>query len=193
VKFAYADPPYLGRAEYYRAHHAEAMIWDDPETHRALIERLQDEYPDGWVMSLSEASLRTILPMTPVGARVGAWMTDRARFAGKAIPVRRHFEPVIFMGGRPYSDSGNRAADFVITKQEPLPAGRPRYAMVKQDIRQGKTFVGRKPEAFARWVFALLGLTAEDTFVDLFPGSGAVASAYASWLSEQPLPLGVVA
>jgi hypothetical protein len=193
MKFAYADPPYLGRGEYYRAHHPDAMSWNDPETHRALIQRLQDEFPDGWVMSLSEPSLRIILPMCPAEARVGAWMTDRARFAGKAVPVRKHFEPVIFMGGRPYDETGNRAADFIVTKQEPMPAGQPRYIMRKADIRAGKTFVGRKPRAFARWVFALLGLREDDEFVDLFPGSGAVSVEHAAWLAEQPLPLGEVA
>ena len=185
MKFAYADPPYLGRGEYYRAHHPDAMRWNDPETHRELIERLQAEFPDGWAMSLSEASLRTILPMCPVGARVGAWITDRARFAGKPVPVRKHFEPVIFMGGRPYSDTGNRSADFVVTKQERLPEGQPRYAMVKENIRAGKTFVGRKPSAFAMWVFDLLGLQADDEFIDLFPGSGAVTEAHSLWLNEK--------
>jgi hypothetical protein len=190
MKFAFADPPYLGRAEYYRAHHPDAMSWNDPETHRALVARLQAEFPDGWVMSLNERSLRTILPMCPPESRVGAWMTDRPRFAGKAVPVRRHFEPVIFMGGRPYSDTGNRTADFIVTAQQRLPAGRPRYAMVKQDIRAGKTFVGRKPAAFANWVFALLGLTVADEFVDLFPGSGAVGEAYQAWLAASiPTPL----
>lgn len=185
MRFAYADPPYLGRGEYYRAFHDDAMSWNDPETHRKLIERLQAEFPDGWVMSLSERSLRTILPMCPPAARVGAWVTDRPRFAGKAVPVRKHFEPVIFMGGRSYGDTGNRTADYIITKQQPLPAGQPRYAMVKQDIRAGKTFLGRKPQAFALWVFELLGLRPADEFVDLFPGSGAVADAYQAWLAGQ--------
>lgn len=189
MKFAYADPPYLGRAEYYRAHHPDAMKWDDPETHRALIGRLQADFLDGWAISLSERSLRTILPMCPPEARVAAWITDRPRFAGKAVPVRKHFEPVIFMGGRSYAETGNRAADYIVTKQEPLPAGTPRYAMVKSDIRAGKTFLGRKPRAFALWLFDLLGLQAGDEFVDLFPGSGAVTAAYKEWAGErEPLP-----
>ena len=184
MKFAYADPPYLGRAEYYRAHHPDAMIWNDLETHRALIERLQAEYRDGWAMSLSEKSLRQILPMCPMGARVCAWITDRPRYAGKAIPVRRHFEPVIFVGGRPYEDTGNRAADFIVTAQEPLPAGQPRYAMVKSDLRSGKTFVGRKPAAFALWILDLLGWLEGDEIDDLSPGSGAVQSAWASRMAR---------
>lgn len=169
MRFAYADPPYLGRAEYYVAHHADAMIWDDPETHRALIARMQAEYPDGWVMSLSEKSLRTILPMCPPAARTAAWISERSRYAGKAMPVRRHFEPVIFCGGR---DGPNRAADFVVTPQEPMPAGEKRYAMDKSAIRAGDIFVGRKPAAFCRWVLDLLGYESGDMIDDLFPGTG---------------------
>lgn len=178
MRFAYADPPYLGRAEYYRAHHPDAMTWNDPETHRALIAHLQAEYPDGWALSLNERSLRTILPMCPPEARVAACITDRPRFAGKAVPVRKHFEPVIFNGGRPYSDTGNRAADFLVTKQERLPAGQPRYAMRKDDLRSGRTFVGRKPKAFSLWVLDLLGWLPGDMIDDLFPGTGAVQEAW---------------
>ncbi len=185
MRFAYADPPYLGRGEYYRAHHPGALAWDSPETHRALIHRLQADFSDGWAMSLSERSLRAILPMCPPEARVAAWITDRPRFAGKPVPVRKHFEPVIFMGGRSYEETGNRTADFVVTAQERLPAGQPRYAMVKSDIRSGRTFLGRKPRAFAFWMFDLLGLQPGDEFADLFPGSGAVGDAYQAWLQVQ--------
>lgn len=191
MKFAYADPPYLGRGEYYTAHHPEAMIWDDPATHKALIDRLQAEYPNGWVMSLSEQSLRVILPMCPEGARVCAWITDRPRFAGKPVPVRRHFEPVILMGGRDYDNTGNRTGDFVFTAQEPT--NEPRYRMVKEDIRAGKTFLGRKPQAFCRWVLDLLGVQREDEVVDLFPGTGAMGHAIAQRLQLEPQPFGLFA
>jgi hypothetical protein len=182
MKFAYADPPYLGRGEYYRAHHPDAMSWNRLETHADLIARLQAEYPDGWAMSLSERSLRQILPLCPPEARTAAWCTDRPRFAGKAIAVRKHFEPVIFCGGRSYDETGNRTADFIVTKQEPLPAGQPRYAMKKHDLRSGQTFVGRKPQAFSLWVLDLLGWLPGDTIDDLFPGSGAVTAAWATKL-----------
>lgn len=187
LRFAYADPPYLGRAEYYRAHHPDAMIWDRPETHQALVARLQAEYPAGWALSLSERSLRTILPMCPPEARTAAWCTDRPRYAGKAVPVRKHFEPVIFCGGRGYADTGNRTADFIITKQEPLPAGQPRYEMKKTDLRSGQTFVGRKPAAFALWVLELLGWLPGDTIDDLFPGSGAMQAAWEKRISAPTL------
>lgn len=183
MKFAYADPPYLGRGEYYRAHHPEAMTWNDPETHRSLISRLQEEYPDGWAMSLSEKSLRIILPMCPEGARVAAWLTANPRFAGKPVPVRKHFEPVIFQGGRPYCDTGNRTADYIVTQQERLPAGRPRYVMRKHELRDGTTFVGRKPRAFSIWILKLLGWMPGDQIDDLFPGSGAVTNAWLDFMN----------
>jgi hypothetical protein len=57
--------------------------------------------------------------------------------------------------------------------------------MVKEDIRAGKTFLGRKPVAFVMWIFGLLGLQAGDEFVDLFPGSGAVTDTHRAWLEGQ--------
>ena len=189
MRFAYADPPYLGRAEYYRAHHPDAMVWNDPRSHRRLIERLQDEYADGWAMSLSEKSLRTILPMCPTEARTAAWISERSRYAGRAIAVRRHFEPVIFYGGR---EGPNRTADFIVTSQEPMPAGSNRYVMQKGAIRAGQTFVGRKPAAFCRWVLDLLGFDpAADEIDDLFPGTGAMTDVVAALHSRghEALPI----
>lgn len=184
MRFAYADPPYLGRGEYYRAHHPDAMAWNDPATHQALIERLQAEYPDGWAMSLSERSLRTILPMCPPEARTAAWISESPRYAGNFVAVRKHFEPLIFMGGRSHADTGNRAADYILTKPERLPAGTPRYIMHKGELRSGKTFVGRKPRAFCRWIIQLLGARAGDRFDDLFPGTGAFTNAWREWQAD---------
>lgn len=36
MKFAYADPPYLGMGKMYADRHPEATLWDDPATHQAL-------------------------------------------------------------------------------------------------------------------------------------------------------------
>jgi hypothetical protein len=165
------------------------MSWNRLETHAALVDRLQDEYPDGWAMSLSERSLRAILPLCPPEARTAAWCTDRPRFAGNAVPVRKHFEPVIFCGGRDYADTGNRTADFIVTKQEPMPAGQPRYTMNKADLRSGQTFVGRKPQAFSLWVLDLLGWLPGDIIDDLFPGSGAVQAAWSMKIDRPMLAL----
>lgn len=190
MRFAYADPPYLGRADFYRAHHPEALVWDDPETHRKLIERLQDEFSDGWAMSLSGDSLRVILPMCPTTARVGTWITERPRFAGNTNPIKRHCEPVIWNGGRGF-ETGTRCADWIVTKQVPQPAGQPRYEMRRERARKGELFLGRKPRAFSRWIFELLGAGKGDELHDLFPGSGAVTAAWNEWIGEAAeLPLG---
>ena len=48
MRFAYADPPYLGVAEKFYGHlHDRAADYDDPETHRALIERVVIQPGDG--------------------------------------------------------------------------------------------------------------------------------------------------
>ena len=65
MRFAYADPPYLGCCYLYQ-HPDQDGCWDEPATHRALIARLVAEYPDGWAMSASTPSLQTILPSLPV-------------------------------------------------------------------------------------------------------------------------------
>jgi len=80
MKFAYADPPYLGCGSLYAKHHPEALKWDDPEAHRSLIGRLCEQYPDGWVLSLHEPSLRTILRMCPDDVRVASWVKPFASF-----------------------------------------------------------------------------------------------------------------
>ena len=36
MRFAYADPPYLGCGKLYVSHHPDARDWDDPETPRAV-------------------------------------------------------------------------------------------------------------------------------------------------------------
>ena len=183
MRLAYADPPYLGRGEYYAAHHPDAMAWDDPETHHALIDRLACEF-DGWALSLSGDSLRVILPMCPEGARVCAWITASPRYSGNNAGIRRHFEPVIVCGGR---NTKNRAGDYIVTAPEAT--GEPRYPMIKQDIVAGKIFLGRKPQAFCRWVLDLLGAELGDEIADLFPGTGAMGHAIAQRLRLPPEPL----
>ncbi len=54
MRFAYADPPYLGCCGLYdHEHGSDGLCWDSPETHRQLVNALVDQYPDGWALSLS--------------------------------------------------------------------------------------------------------------------------------------------
>lgn len=81
AKFAYADPPYLGQgARHYGALHADAADCDSEAWHKALIERLCDEFPDGWALSLHTPSLKTMLNLCPDDVRVGAWVKPFAAF-----------------------------------------------------------------------------------------------------------------
>ena len=178
VRFAYADPPYLGMGRMYRDQHPEAMAWDDPETHRRLIERLVDEYPDGWAMSGKSTSLRVLLPMTPEDVRVLAWCKPFATYGRGDRSLAYCWEPVIFRGGRKRTKDQDIQRDYFVGSNPPR-------------LDKPDNFVpGMKPRAFCRWLFAALNALPGDTLDDLFPGSGAVSAAWADWVGE-PSPLGL--
>jgi hypothetical protein len=72
--------------------------------------------------------------------------------------------------------------------------GRPLPVTVVQDLRDGLIATGRhrafpgamigmKPPAFSEWVFRLLGALPGDELTDLYPGSGAVTSAWERYVS----------
>ncbi len=161
MKIAYADAPYLGCASYYD--HPDAARYDRLSAHMELIERLGDEFPDGWAMSLHTPSLRKILPMCPDDCRVGAWVKPFASFK-PSVRIAYAWEPVIFRGGRKRDRSEQTVRDFIAC-----------------NITMERGFCGAKPEAFCWWVFDLMGLQSDDEFVDLFPGSGAVGAAWQSY------------
>jgi hypothetical protein len=170
MKFAYADPPYLGCAAKF---YGDAT-YDDPEAHRLLIVRLCDEFPDGWALSCTSPNLRVILPMCPDDVRIGAWVKPFHVFKRGVRPAYA-WEPVLFRGGRnknhPPPPKGGKATtpkDFV-----------------SANITLKRGLTGAKPEAFCRWMFAVLGMQPGDELVDLFPGTGAVTQAYEAWQQEQ--------
>jgi hypothetical protein len=176
VKVAYADPPYLGCGSLYKAHHADSMIWNDPEAHRALIVRLQDEFPDGWAMSCSSPSLRTILPMTPADCRVSAWVKPFAVFKPN-VGVAYAWEPVIWRGGRRRSREQDTVRDWHAA-----------------NITLERGLTGAKPASFCVWIFQILNLESADEIVDLFPGTGTVSRTWQSFAEiEQPFQEGLFA
>ena len=170
MKFAFADPPYLGEAKrLYGDLHPDAADYDDPANHQLLIDRLSDEYPDGWALSLHVPSLGTILPMCPPDVRVAAWCKTWHQIYVN-VPVQWAWEPVIWRGGR------NRRPNPMV--RDWLACSRP----------VGQKVPGQKPRAFSFWIFDLLGCEPGDEMDDLFPGSGAVADAWAEWCNTRPLP-----
>lgn len=173
MRFAYADPPYYGCCRLYDHHHPDGRCWDDLSTHMALVERLVDEFPDGWALSCTSGSLRQILPMCPDRARVAPWLKTFGAFKRGVRPAYM-WEPVIFYGGRnpgfghshkPPERNGKQTTpkDFAIVWGGDALA---------EPITLKKGLTGAKPEAFCEWVLDLLNVTAEDEVVDLFPGTG---------------------
>lgn len=160
MRFAYADPPYLGQGKRYREH-PDAMEWDSVERHAALVEQLVGDYPDGWAMSLSSPSLRTILPMCPEDVRVMAWVKPFAVFRPNVNPAYA-WEPVIVRGGR------KRGRDVPTVRD-----------WVSANITLRKGLVGAKPPAFCDWLFGVLGAEPGDELDDLFPGTGVVSECWA--------------
>lgn len=166
MRLAYADPPYLGCGKLYAAHHADALDWDCPETHRRLIERLCDEYPEGWAMSSSSPALRTILPMCPEDVRTSPWVKPFAVFKPN-VGVAYAWEPVIWRGGRPRARDQDTVRDWI---------------SANITLRRGLT--GAKPRDFCRQLFAILNLQRGDELEDIFPGTGAVTAAWQEWSGE---------
>lgn len=178
MRFAYADPPYLGCGRLYAKDHPEALIWDNPRTHQELIERLAAEYPDGWALSCHTPSLRVLLPMCPDDVRIGAWVKPFHVYK-KGVRPAYAWEPLLYRGGRntnpPMPPKGGKA----ITPKDFLAA----------NITLRKGLTGTKPPVFNQWVLDLLGYREGDTLDDLFPGSGGMAEA----LARRPLDLGEAA
>jgi hypothetical protein len=161
MRFAYADPPYLGQCYHYDHYHPDGSCWDDLATHCALIERLTRDYPDGWAMSLSTPSLQTILPLCPETVRIAAWVKPFAAFK-RNVRIAYTWEPVIFHGGRTSSRDGARPnRDHLDTP----PA-------LSEPITMKKGLTGAKPERFCRWVMDLLGWKPGDWIDDLYVGTG---------------------
>jgi hypothetical protein len=158
MRFAYADPPYLGCGQLYAARHPDALTWDDLATHRDLIDRLTAEFPDGWALSASSPSLRAILPLCPPDVRVAAWVKPFAAFK-RNVRVAYTWEPVIIRGGRVSSRDGAPVTRDYLA--EPI------------TLRRGLT--GAKPERFCRWVLDMLRYLDGDDLVDLFPGTGVMS------------------
>lgn len=173
MKFAYADPPYIGQAHRYADHPDYAGEVDHP----ALLRRLLTEYPDGWALSCSAPSLYVIqreleeshgLCSMDGAYRIASWVKPFAVFKPN-VPVAYTWEPVLFMGGRKRGRDEDTVKDHAVVESITLQRG----------------LVGAKPERFCMWVFDLLGADASDNLDDLFPGTGAVSDAWEKFKARE--------
>ena len=173
LTLGFADPPYLGCGKLYAAHHPNALDWDDPAAHRALVGRLQDEF-DGWALHLA-ATHESIALYAPLVAGTGArWMFWTKTFAAfkRNVSVAYAWEPVIVKPARkPVVSKRIVMRDWIAC---PI------------TLKRGLT--GAKPEEVCHWIFELLGARPEDDLHDLFPGTGAVTRAWESWKLKFALP-----
>lgn len=162
LRVGYADPPYPGMSRFYRDHPDYAGELD----HGELIDRLEADY-DGWCLHTASTTLKEVLTLAPEGVRVMAWVKPFAIFK-KHVSVAYSWEPVIVKPCRPRPFDGYTTINDWIS--EPI------------TLRRGLT--GVKPAAVCRWLFDAMGMAAEDSLDDMFPGSGAVADAWEAWRSQ---------
>lgn len=135
--------------------HPAAADWDDPASHRALLEQLMEF--DGWAIATSPDGLAAYGPL-PSACRIAAWVKPGAQPG--AHRLLSYWEPIII-----YPPKGRRSNRGVGAIPDVVTA---RY-------RGG--FIGAKPEAWTHFVLDALTFTEGDEVVDLFSGSGAVARA----------------
>jgi hypothetical protein len=162
VKIAYADPPYPGCAHLYQ----EKQEVD----HAALLARLESDF-DGWVLHTHVPGLKVVLPLLPETARVMAWVKGFAAFK-KNVSVAYAWEPVIVKAAR----------KPVVSKRLVM------RDWVECPITLRKGLVGAKPAKVCQWAFEMAGARPDDELEDLFPGTGAVTKAWASWRGLFLLP-----
>lgn len=178
MRFAYADPPYIGQAKKHYAKEAAAAGRVASEVdHTGLIQMLEQQ-PSGesfaWALSCSTPSLEEILHICRhvVGknqVRVCSWVKPFASFKPGVNPGYC-WEPIIVRGGRKMGREVPTVRDWV-----------------SANITLQKGVSGAKPLDFSFWLFEFVGLQHDDEFVDLFPGSGAVRRAFEQWKNQKRL------
>lgn len=130
--------------------------------HVLFINEMHKRYPDGWALSASSSSLRSILPLCPKDVRIASWVKPFHAYK-KGVRPAYAWEPVIYRGGRnknhPPPEKGGKAT----TPKD----------WIACNITLHKGLTGAKPEAVCEWIIALMGARrGEDSFDDLFPGTG---------------------
>jgi hypothetical protein len=158
-RYAYADPPYPGKSDYY----TDQPTYAGEVDHRELIDRLMGEYPDGWALSTSSEALARVLKLCPDVVRVASWHRRVRRVKAKR-PLQA-WEPLIVYGGRPYGTAVVHDVEDRLTYEG-------RYQSFPGAL------IGMKPPEFAVWLFRQLNACRGDRVDDLFPGSGAVGRAW---------------
>ncbi len=109
--------------------------------------------------------------------RVAAWHRGE-RPTRSAWPLHA-WEPVIYWGGR----------QIIRDAGEPRRTDSIECGVAAVTTLPGRV-IGAKPAAVCRWIFDLLGAGPGDSLDDLFPGSGAVSRAWASFTDPSRMAMG---
>lgn len=149
--------------------HDDAARWDDLSEHRALLLHLVENF-DGWALATTPDGLGAYHPL-PINAHIMAWHKPTAMPGGGRLI--ENWEPiVVYIPEGRRSRAGGQVSNVITANAPSSRYGRP-------------SFVGSKPEAWTHRVLSALGYDPDaDEVVDLFPGSGAVSRAVATYRSE---------
>lgn len=157
MKFAYADPPYIGQAQKHYG-----CLGGSEVDHKQLVQQL--ETYDGWALSCSTPSLQQILAFCPSDVRIAAWVKPFCSYKPGVNPAYA-WEPIVWKSARRRMRSQVTVRDWVSTP-----------------ITLKRGLAGAKPDVFCYWLFELLNMREGDTFDDLFPGTRAVSRAFEKWV-----------
>lgn len=147
----YADPPYPGQA---RKHYRNEVLCAEVD-HEMLVTQLCSDY-DCWALSTSSTALQSVLNVCPPDVRIGAWVKPFASFKPGVNPAYA-WEPVILWRGKSLGRDVPTVRDWVAA-----------------NITLRKGLSGAKPPEFCQWLFHFMGLSRDDEFVDLYPGTRGV-------------------
>lgn len=173
MRFAYADPPYIGQAKrHYQCEEVD---------HAQLIWKLYEEFPDGWALSASSTTLRVLLPMCEPDIRIGAWVKSFCAFKRNVRPAYA-WEPILFHGGR-NPCNGYRATIPERNGKQTTPKD-----FIVEPITLKKGLVGAKPKRVCSWILDLLNFQPGDTLEDLYPGTGVMGLVVATRVTASKEP-----
>lgn len=171
MRFAYADPPYIGQS---KKHYSKEPTYAGEVDHDELIAELERDYPDGWALSLHEPSLHIILDICARhglnlwdgSIRMGIWAKSFHIYKPNVNPSYG-WEPVLFRGGRKRTRKQPTIRNFVVCP-----------------ITLRKGLVGVKPDPVNEWILDWLNVKPGDVLDDKFPGSGGMGKCFEARLEK---------
>lgn len=167
MRFAYADPPYIGQAKKHYGPDAEEV------DHHDLIKTLVRDY-DAWALSCHVNSVRDLFPLTPGGTRLLAWVKPWCFWKSNNWPVYA-WEPVLLWTPRKADKKRTSPRDWISLNV---------WGVTKKERETPGNVKGMKRPEFTRWLIECAGLLPTDEFFDLYPGSGGVFREWEKWKAE---------